>query len=175
MRLMKRLTTWLLMATLLACTEAPAPVADAAKAEMTKAEKNKMMVATIYENFEKLDPSAAFALMSNDIVDYGDGSMAPVKGIDSVKAGLNSWLSNMESMHIGDLKIVAEGNDVWASGVFSGTYKEDMWGMPLKGKSFKIFDVDIFTLNDEGKITSHRSVQGPEVWFAQMGIPMPKK
>ncbi len=81
----------------------------------------------------------------------------------------------MSSMKVDNMKMIAEGNDVWVSGDFKGTYKEDMWGMPLKGKSFTIFDVDMFTLNEEGKITSHRSVQAPETWYTQLGIPIPKK
>ncbi len=46
--------------------------------------------------------------------------------------------------------------------------------MKATGKSFKAKDVDIFTFNDAGKITEHRSVQSMATLMQQLGVPMKK-
>jgi len=47
-------------------------------------------------------------------------------------------------------------------------------GMKPTGKSYKLKDVDLFTFNDEGKITEHRSVQSMETMLSQVGAKMKK-
>jgi predicted ester cyclase len=50
-----------------------------------------------------------------------------------------------------------------------------MMGMPTTGKTYTIPDVDMFLLNEEGKIIEHRSVQSGEVMMRQLGIEPPKQ
>jgi hypothetical protein len=45
-------------------------------------------------------------------------------------------------------------------------------GMKPTGKSFKVKDVDLFTFNDEGKITEHRSVQSGKTMMDMVGAKM---
>ena len=42
-------------------------------------------------------------------------------------------------------------------------------GMKPTGKTFHVKDVDLFTFNDEGKITEHRSVQSLQTMMMQVG------
>ena len=72
------------------------------------------------------------------------------------------------------LEAVADGDKVMVYGDWSGTFKNDFMGMKATGKSFKVKDVDIFTLNDEGKITSHRNVLPWSAIMEQVGAKMPK-
>ncbi len=44
-------------------------------------------------------------------------------------------------------------------GDWGGTFKNDLMGIKATGKPVKFKDVDIFKLNDEGKIIEHSSVQ----------------
>ena len=68
---------------------------------------------------------------------------------------------------------IAEGNHVVVIGDWSGTFKGDLMGVKPTGKSFKVKDVDIFTFNDEGKITEHRSIQSIEHIMSQVGAKWP--
>ena len=69
---------------------------------------------------------------------------------------------------------MADGDKVIVYGEWSGTFKNDYMGMKATNKSFKINDVDIFTFNDDGKITSHRSIMPYSVSMQQVGARMPK-
>ena len=44
----------------------------------------------------------------------------------------------------------------------------EFMGMKPTGKSFKLKDVDLFTFNDAGKITEHRSVQSSQTYINQV-------
>jgi predicted ester cyclase len=48
---------------------------------------------------------------------------------------------------------------VAAYATWSGSFKKDLMGIKATGKMVSFPDVDIFKLNDEGKIVEHRSVQ----------------
>jgi predicted ester cyclase len=109
-----------------------------------------------------------------DAVDYGDGVMPPVKGIDSIKASLKGYLDAFPDYKGENLVAVADGDWVYVSGDWSGTFKNDMMGIKATGKSFKIKDVDIFKFNDAGKMTEHRATVPMSVMMEQVGAKMPK-
>lgn len=107
-----------------------------------------------------------------DAIDYGDGSMPPAKGIDSIKAGLKAFLNAFPDYKGENLMYTAEGNTVIITGDWSGTFKNDFWGMKATGKSFKVKDADILTFNAEGKITSHSSIQSNSTMLTMVGAKM---
>lgn len=127
------------------------------------------------EAMQKLDTDAMLKDIAPDVMDYGDGSMPPQKSADSVKKMVNVWIGAMESIKADDLTMVADGDRVWVYAKFSGKFKSDMMGMPTTGKTYTIPDVDMFLLNEEGKIIEHRSVQSGEVMMRQLGIEPPKQ
>jgi hypothetical protein len=51
---------------------------------------------------------------------------------------------------------------------YSGTFKKDFGKMKATNKSFKFPDADVFTLNDDGKISSHRYIQPDATLFGQV-------
>lgn len=107
-------------------------------------------------------------------IDYGEGSMPPAKGVDSIKVGLKSFLDAFPDYKGDNLEAVADGDYVYVSGDWSGTFKNDLMGMKATGKSFKVKDVDIFKFNDEGKITEHRAIVPISVVMEKVGAKMPK-
>jgi len=103
-----------------------------------------------------------------DAVDYGDGSMAPIKGIDSIKAAIQSFMNAFPDMKGENFLVIGDGNHVAVFGDWSGTFKNAMGKMKPTGKMFKIKDVDLFTFNDAGKIIEHRSVQTNDAVMKQI-------
>jgi predicted ester cyclase len=99
---------------------------------------------------------------------------SPTKGVDSAKKSFETFLAAFPDMKGENFTTIAEGNHVAVIGDWSGTFKGELMGMKPTGKSFKVKDVDIFTFNDEGKITEHRSIQSFATMFAQVGATMPK-
>ena len=106
--------------------------------------------------------------IARDGVDYGEGSFPPVRGKDSIRASLASWLSSLENYKPSNPLTVAEDDYVFVYADWAGTFKVDFMGLPTKGKSFKIKDVDIFRFDKKGKITEHRAVQSINTILSQV-------
>lgn len=133
--------------------------AMATNSEENKEERNKQVAMECVKAVISNNPDEAMKNIAPDAVDYGDGSGHVTKGLDSIKAGMKMWMSNIEDYKGDDLEAVADGNKVMVYGDWSGKFKGDFMGMKVAGKKFKAKDVDIFTFNDDGKITEHRSIQ----------------
>ncbi len=141
-------------------SDSTAPVSSTtSNSTESKEERNKQVIMESMHALLKGDADKTLKNATPDFVDYGDGSMPALKGIDTLKAGLKAWLSNLKDYKAENLEAVADGNRVMVYGDWSGTFKGDFMAMKTAGKSFKIRDVDIFTFNDSGKITDHKSVQ----------------
>jgi len=141
-------------------------------AAANKTEENKAQALAFSEGFNKHDANAILKDAAPDIVDYGDGSTPPAKGIDSVKKFIESFLVSFPDMKGENLMAVAEGNHVAVFGDWSGTFKGEMMGMKPTGKSFKMKDVDLLTFNDKGQITEHHTVQSFQTVLSQVGAVM---
>lgn len=140
-----------------------------------KEERNKKVVLESMDAMNAHNPDNVLKNVTADGVDYGDGNMPPVKGMDSVKASINAFLAAFPDYKGDNLQAVADGDKVMVYGDWSGTFKNDFMGMKATGKSFKVKDVDIFEMNDEGKITSHRNIMPWAAIMEQVGAKMPPK
>jgi predicted ester cyclase len=139
-----------------------------------KEERNKQTALASLHAFD--NGGGADAVLKDadpNVVDYGDGSMAPAKGVDSTKAGLSMWLKAVPDYKGSDFIAVADGDYVMVYGTWTGTWKGDLMGMKPTGKTFKVADVDIFKFNDAGKVIEHRSVQSNNEAARQLGMKMP--
>jgi predicted ester cyclase len=151
-------------------TDSSSAMAGDSKTDM--AEKNKQTALAANEAVSNHDADGVFKDVTADFTDYGDESMAPVKGSDSSKKFFQMYLSAFPDIKGENFLAVSEGNHVMVAGDWSGTFKGEFMGIKPTGKSFKIKDVDIFTFNDEGKITEHRVVQSMQTVMAQVGAKM---
>src|SRR3982751_1744711 len=151
---------------------------DTAKTAMddkeTKEIRNRKIVMESIEAFNAHDVDAVMKEADPNTMEYGDGSMTPIKGIDSVKAGMKMWFAAIPDVKGEDFKVVADGDWVMVYGKWTGTWKNEFMGQKATGKSFKIYDVDIFKLNEDGKIMEHHNVQSPQTTAYQIGMKMPK-
>src|SRR5881409_2080827 len=59
--------------------------------EMT--EKNKATALLVVQSFSSHDTAAMYKVTAPDFIDYGDGMMPPIKGLDSAKVGLRAFLA----------------------------------------------------------------------------------
>ncbi len=141
--------------------------------EGSKEERNKQTALASISGFNKRDVEATLKDVDNDAMEYGDGSMPPVKGRDSVKKWMEGWFAAFPDIKSDNVMAAADGDHVMVYSETSGTWKNDFMGMKATGKSFKVRDVDIFKFNDAGKIIEHRNVQANEFMAKQVGMPMP--
>jgi len=141
----------------------------------TAIKRNKQIALDAEMSISKQDMDGLFKNCSADFVDYGNGDSKPMKNVDSIKADFKGFLTAFPDFKGEDLAAIADSNTVVVTGNWSGTFKNDYMKMKANGKSFKIPEADIFTFNNEGKITSHKSVQSGIYIFYQLGFLVPKK
>ncbi|MCS3796745.1 ester cyclase [Niastella sp. OAS944] len=147
---------------------------DSAMAE-SKTERNKKVIMASFAAMESKNVAEMLKDCSPDCVDYGDGSMPPIKGRDSIMKMIQTWMTAFPDNKGSDLKYVADGDWVMVWGEWSGTMKGDFMGMKATNKSYKMKDVDIFKMNDAGQVVEHHNVQSPNTMMMQVGMQMPKK
>ena len=136
--------------------------------------RNKKVALRILEGYGKrnLDSIQRSEDFDKNFVDYGDGTTAPIKGIDSTKTALKNWLEAFPDYAGSNFIAVSENNYVMVYAEWNGTWKNPLNGKKPTGKAFKINDVDIFKFNEEGKITEHRDIQPFLSTAMQIGMGM---
>jgi predicted ester cyclase len=150
----------------------PGTAAIVAKDSVT--ERNKATALASVEAFGSGKMDDAFKDAAPDVVDYGDGSMKPMKGLDSIKYFVKQYMAAFPDYKGANFIVVGDGIHVAVFGDYTGTFKNPLMGMKPTGKSFKVKDVDLFTFNDAGKIIEHRSVQSNNTMMEMVGAKMKK-
>ncbi len=125
----------------------------------TKQERNKKVIMASMESFMKGDIDGTFKDIAPDFTDNNDGTMAPITSIDTLKSLLKTVMNSIENYKGENLKYYADGDYVLVYGDWGGIFKNDLMGIKATGKPVKFKDVDIFKLNDEGKIAEHSAIQ----------------
>ena len=140
----------------------------------TRQEKNKETALASVNALVAGDVDGTLKNVAADGVDYGDGSMPPIKSKDSVKVMLQAWRGALSEYKVDNLWAMADGDNVAVFGDWTLTFKSDFMGMKTTGKTVKIKDVDIFKFNSEGMITEHRNIQSSAEMMKQLGMDAPK-
>jgi predicted ester cyclase len=157
----------------------PSTNGEASKTDSTciktqmKNDRNKKTAMESIDGINAHDAGKVMKDASPDFMDYGDGSMPPQK-IDSAKQMLAMFLSAFPDAKVSNTQCVADGNTVMAMSDWSMTFKNDMMGIKATGKTVQGKDIDIFTFDDNGKITSHRNIYPSAAIFANAGVDMAK-
>jgi predicted ester cyclase len=146
-----------------------------AEKEESREDRNKRIVKEAVAAFNDHNVDKFVSYMTPNVVDYGDGSGDADKSSDSLAAHLRQMLNAFPDFKGENLRYFADDDQVVVVGNWSGTFKKDIGKRKATGKSFKIHDADIFTLNNEGKITEHRYVQPSETIWKQLAAGDKKK
>ena len=140
----------------------------------TKEEHNKQVALTSTKALPNWDFDKIFTETDPNVIDYNDGTMPPVKGLDSIKyymqRGLDEFKAAFPDFKVDDLVATASGNNVMVWGIYSATWKKDYMGQKATGKSFKLPGVDYFVFSPEGKVVEHRSTSHNAEMAKQVGM-----
>ena len=164
---------WIIALTAVVYTSCTDSTASSTSSQEAKEERNKKIALASVAAFEKGKADSVLKDAAPDAIDYGEGSMPPVKGVDSSKVSLQEWMTAIPNYKGADFVAVADGDYVMVYGQWSGTWKNNFMGMKATDRSFTVNDVDIFKFNEEGKIIEHRSVQSNKEAARQLGMDMP--
>jgi predicted ester cyclase len=152
--------------------DAKTPVAATVDSAAIKIEKNKATAIAAIEGFSNHNAQAVFKDIAPDYVDYGDGTDPGMKNKDSLITMVDGFFKAFPDMKADNITTMTDKNTVAVFATWTGTFKGELMGMKPTGKSFKYDDVDIFTFNDAGQLTSHRGTQSMKTVSLQVGMPI---
>lgn len=145
----------------------------ATSSQESKEERNIRIAKESIAALNNHDVDGMFKNATPDAVDYGDGNMPAMNVLDSTKMMMKEWMTAFPDIKTENAEYFADGNKVVVISEVSGTWKGDFMGQKASNKTYKYMDADIFTFNDEGKITSHRSIQNQGPIMSSVGMQMP--
>lgn len=159
MKLFKPLLTALLFTTLLT------------KGNLTMAQdqtqQNKQLLADFAQAvFVKKDLSQLTNYMQPGYIQHNP--LVP-QGLSGFQQFFADWFKAVPDWHYQLEKLVAEGDTVWAYGVYAGTQQGEWLGIPATGKHYRIYAVDIFRI-ENGKLAEHWDVLDAYGLFKQLGV-----
>jgi predicted ester cyclase len=158
----------------LCITNAQAPATGSNMVQQgDKEERNKRVALASVEALKRGDVDAALKDADSCIVNYGNGSIVPVKGIEKGKASLLMMKTVLPIDSYEIYQVLADGDWLFIWGRWSGTWKGDWMGQKATGKSFTERDCEIFKFNEAGKIIEHHSVQSLWEIATQVGLKLP--
>jgi predicted ester cyclase len=154
------------------------PSSDDSKKTTLAFEKEKRNKQIVLKRLKAMDTGRADSVIRDestdkDFIDYRSGGEEPVKGIEAARSALQHWMNAFPDYKGNNFLVIAEGDFVMVYAEWTGTWKNDFKGMKATGKSFRIYDVDIFRLTDEGKVIEHRDIQSIPIIAKQVDMPIP--
>lgn len=131
-------------------------------------EQNKAIVLKMYRAFDRQDVEQGREFMSADIVGQGlDGVFR--KGIDSfMEYGMSIFIAFPDGYHVLE-EVIAEGDKVVTRGIFKGTHKGELMGIPPTGKQIEFSVVHIDRIIN-GKVLEHWGQADVFSMMQQLGI-----
>lgn len=130
-------------------------------------QQNKQLLAQFAEAiFVKKDLSQLAKWMAPHYIQHNPLVPQGLAGFESFFA---TWFKAVPDWQYTLEKLVAEGDTVWAYGVYSGTQQGDWLGIPATGKHYSIHAVDMFRIED-GKLAEHWDVLDAYGLFKQLGV-----
>lgn len=91
------------------------------------------------------------------------------QGLAGFEGFFADWFKAVPDWQYSLEKLVAEGDTVWAYGVYSGTQTGEWLGIPATGQHYRIHAVDIFRI-EHGKLAEHWDVIDSYGLFKQLGV-----
>lgn len=131
-----------------------------------QSETNRTLVGAFAEAvFVTKDLSVAEQYMRSDYIQHNP---LVQQGLQGFKEFFSAWFDAVPDWSYTLRKIVADSNEVWVYGAYSGTLKKDWLGIPASGRQYSFDAVDIFRVQD-GKLAEHWDVMDVYGLFTQLG------
>jgi predicted ester cyclase len=135
-------------------------------------EREQLVVAMFDRVINEGDLDAAEDFFAADYVDHGP--MGPMQGVEQFKEIVRLWRGAVPDVRC-TVENWFESGDMagWLVRV-TGTFTNEMMGIPPTGKSFEYVTANLGRVGDDGKFVEHWSDQGMFQFLTQVGaIPAP--
>jgi steroid delta-isomerase-like uncharacterized protein len=129
-------------------------------------------VATIRDYLARVlnghEPDLAREYMTPDVVFHGN-TVGTVNGIDTLVGVLGGFIGAMPDIHAEEQDMIASDDLVAVRLVVSATQTGDVLGIPASGRPVRWDAVDIYRVNDDGKISEQWAFEDLAAIGSQLG------
>jgi steroid delta-isomerase-like uncharacterized protein len=123
----------------------------------------------MYDLINAGDVDAFGDLLADGFVEHEElPGLAPSK--DGVKTFFRMQIAAFPDLRMGVEDIVADGRKVVARVRYTGTQDGEFMGMPATGKSVDVQLIDIFSFDDDGRLSEHWGVLDQMTMMQQLGL-----
>jgi steroid delta-isomerase-like uncharacterized protein len=102
--------------------------------------------------FNSHHPERTGDYCTQDVVWHGN-TLGTISGVENLTALLNVFLGSLPDLVAKEQDVIANGDLVVMRLVVTATHKGDLLGIPATGRSVTWDAVDIYRVNDDGKIS----------------------
>ncbi len=118
--------------------------------------------------FNGHEPELVREYMTPDIVWHGN-TVGEINGVDTLVAVLTGFIGALPDIHAEEQDIIASGDLVALRQVVSATQSGDLLGIPATGKPVTWNAVDIYRVDEDGKITEQWAFEDMAAIGSQLG------
>ncbi len=118
--------------------------------------------------FNGQDPERARGFFTADASWHGP-SIASVTGVDNIVALLGAFIGALSDVRAEEQDVIASGDLVAMRLVVTARQTSDMLGIPASGREFRWDAVDIYRIDDDGKISEQWAFEDMAAIGSQLG------
>jgi steroid delta-isomerase-like uncharacterized protein len=118
--------------------------------------------------FNEHQPDRALEYVTPDVVWRG-GSLGTVTGAANVAGLLRAFIGALPDLHAVEQDVVASADLVVLRLVVTATQKGDLLGIPATHRKVRWDAIDVYRINDEGKISEEWAADDMAAFASQLG------
>jgi len=118
--------------------------------------------------FNAHDPDLAAEFVTSDVKWHG-GTLGTVEGVENLVGLLRGFIGALPDIHAEEQDVIASGDLVALRQVVRATQTGDLLGIPASGKPVQWDAVDIYRVNEDGKITEQWAFEDLAAIGSQLG------
>ena len=118
--------------------------------------------------FNKHHPELTAEYCTPDVVWHGN-TLGTVNGIEGLTGLLNIFLGSLPDLVAEEQDVVACGDLVVLRLLVTATHKGDLLGIPATGRPVSWNAIDIYRINDDGKISEEWAADDMAAFGSQLG------
>ena len=136
----------------------------------TKNAADKIKIAREYlaRVFNEHEPNRALAFVTPDVVWHG-GSLGTVRGAEALAGLLRVFIGALPDLQAEEQDVIASGDLVVLRLVVTATQQGDLLGIPATRRKVRWDAIDVYRINDDGKITEEWAADDMAAFASQLG------
>jgi len=136
----------------------------------TKNAEDKIKIAREYlaRVFNEHAPDRALEFVTPDVVWHG-GSLGTVRGAQALTGLLRVFLGALPDLKAEEQDVIASGDLVVLRLVVAATQQGDLLGIPATRRKVRWDAIDVYRINDDGKISEEWAADDMAAFASQLG------